>query len=145
MRLLGLDVTFKKNASKDDLIQSMIHDKRVILTTDRGLLMRKIVERGYCVRSKDPKFQTLEVIHRFDLINFINPFTRCVYCNNIVNPVEKAEVLNYLEPKTREFYNEFSQCPKCKKIYWKGSHTEHFQKFVDWIKKELKIKSKQIQ
>ena len=119
MRLLGLDVSFKKDASKDDLIQSMINDKRVILTTDKRLLMRKTVERGYCVRSKDPKFQTLEVIQRFDLINFINPFTRCVYCNNTVDPVEKAKISNYLEPKTRKFYHEFSQCPN---IYTPSRH-----------------------
>jgi len=142
MRLLGFDVAFDKGATKNDIIQTMIKDSRVILTTDRRLLMQKIVQRGYCVRSDNSKMQTLEVIRRFDLGNFINPLTRCVHCNVFVNPVDKTDVLEYLEPKTREFYNEFTQCPQCKKIYWQGSHIEKLQRFVDWIKKELKSKQR---
>ena len=140
MRLLGFDVAFDKRTTKDDIIETMINDNRVILCIDRRLLMRKQVQRGYCIRSDDSNLQTLEVIRRFDLLDFINPFTRCVYCNALVNPVDKAEVLKYLDPKTKEFYDEFTQCPQCKKIYWDGSHTERLQSFIDWVKRELKLK-----
>jgi len=140
MRLLGFDVAFDKKATKDDIMQTMICHNRVILSIDRGLLMRKEVQRGYCVRSDDANLQTLEVMRRFDLVNYINPFTRCSSCNGLVRPVDKAEVLELLEPKTKAFYDDFTQCPQCEKVYWEGSHAERLQAFVDWIKKELESK-----
>ena len=137
MRLLGFDVAFFKEAAKNDIIQSVLSDKRVILSTDRRLLMRKEVQRGYCVRSDDANHQTLEVVRRFDLANHITPFTRCPHCNGAVEPVDKAEVLECLEPKTKAFYDDFTRCTECKKIYWEGSHTERLRAFIGWIKEEL--------
>ncbi|MCD6352676.1 MAG: Mut7-C ubiquitin/RNAse domain-containing protein [Proteobacteria bacterium] len=139
MRLLGLDVAFDASAAKDDLLQTMINDNRVILTTNRGLLMRKIVERGYCVRSDNPTIQTREVIRRFDLVNVISPFTRCVCCNAVLKSVNKEEVLEYLKADTRKFYDAFTQCPECRKVYWYGSHTVRIQKFVEWIRKDFSV------
>lgn len=140
MRLLGFDVAFDKRAAKDDLIQAMIGQNRVILSKDRGLLMRNEVQRGYCVRFNDANLQTLEVIRRFDLANYIDPFTRCLCCNGLVQPADKEGVLELLEPKTRAFYEDFTQCQDCKKVYWKGSHTERLGAFVDWIREELTSK-----
>ena len=140
MRLLGFDVAFDKEATKDDIIQAMIAHGRVILSIDRRLLMRNEVQRGYCVRSDHANIQTLEVMRRFDLVNYINPFTRCLSCNDSVKPVAKAEVLELLEPNTKVFYNDFTQCPQCKRVYWKGSHTERLRAFIDWIKEELTSK-----
>lgn len=137
MRLLGFDAAFDKEATKDDIIQSMMRHNRVILSTDRRLLMRKEVQRGYCVRSDEANLQTLEVMRRFDLVNQINPFTRCPHCNGSVKPVDKADVLEHLETKTKAFYDDFTQCTQCKKIYWDGSHTARLRSFIDWIKGEL--------
>jgi uncharacterized protein with PIN domain len=137
MRLLGFDVAFDKEATKDDIIKAMIAHGRVILSIDRRLLMRNEVQRGYCVRSGHANMQTLEVVRRFDLANDINPFTRCLACNDSVKPVDKAVVLEIIERKTRVFYDDFTQCAQCKKVYWEGSHTERLQAFVDWIKDEL--------
>jgi uncharacterized protein with PIN domain len=137
MRLLGFDVAFDKEAAKEDIIQSMLGDERVILSTDRRLLMHKEIYRGYCVRSDDANHQTLEVLRRFDLANHISPFTRCPHCNDSVEPVEKTEVLEFLEPKTTAFYDDFTRCARCKKIYWEGSHAERLKTFVGWIKEEL--------
>ena len=137
MRLLGFDVAFDKRATKNDIIQTMKNENRVILSVERRLLMRKEVQRGYYIRSDDSNLQALEVIRRFDLVDLINPFTRCVSCNALVKPVDKAEVLEHLEPKTKKFYDAFTQCPQCQKIYWEGFHTERLEAFFDWIKREL--------
>jgi len=140
MRLLGFDVAFDTKATKEDIIQAMTRENRVILTGDRRLLMRNEVQRGYCVRSHDANLQTLEVMRRFDLANSINPFTRCPSCNALVQPVDKQAVLELLEPKTKAFYEDFTQCRHCKKVYWEGSHTERLESFVDWIQAELASK-----
>ena len=46
LRLLGFDVLFDGTWTKSDLVKRMIEENRVILTTDRGLLMQKIINRN---------------------------------------------------------------------------------------------------
>lgn len=136
LRLLGFDVAFDQHATYEDLIRQMLHENRVILTHDRCLLMRKVVTRGFYVRSTDTKDQVLEVIRRFDLAVDIAPLTRCVACNGLLRPVEKQEIEEDLEPGTKEHYQDFTQCRQCKKVYWRGSHSAHLDSFIEWIARE---------
>jgi len=59
-----------------------------------------------------------------------------MHCNGELQPVEKKQIETQLPPKTGKYYNEFSQCPQCKKIYWKGSHYLKLQAMIDRIKKD---------
>ncbi len=138
LRLLGFDVSFEKRATREDLIAKMLNENRVILTTDRRLLMRKLVNRGYCVRNTDSRAQALSVVLRFNLLGFMNPLTRCMVCNGLVLPVDKMEVTEQLLPKTRESCNEFTRCDQCGKIYWKGSHAAGLAEFIEWIRGEAR-------
>jgi uncharacterized protein with PIN domain len=74
------------------------------------------------------------MLRRFDLFSIVKPFNRCLECNGLIKPVEKDEILDQLEPKTIQYFDEFYQCLDCKRIYWKGSHYEHMSKFLDNIK-----------
>ncbi|HNW34135.1 MAG TPA: Mut7-C RNAse domain-containing protein [Candidatus Ozemobacteraceae bacterium] len=67
MRLLGLDVEYRSQISDDELVAAVVNDRRVLLSRDHRLLMRKDVDRGYLLRSLDPVEQLEEVIIRFDL------------------------------------------------------------------------------
>jgi uncharacterized protein with PIN domain len=108
-----------------------------VLFRSRGLLKRSLVTRGFCLRTKDPRRQLLDVVQRFDLQTCFMPFTRCIACNGNLVKVEKSEIIDQLEPGTRKYFNEFSRCERCGKIYWKGSHHERMQVLLDWIKEEL--------
>ena len=66
---------------------------RVLLTRDRYLLMRTAVERGYWVRSTEPKQQLLEVVKRFDLAGSMRPFTRCLECNTILEEASRESAI----------------------------------------------------
>jgi uncharacterized protein with PIN domain len=140
MRLLGFDVTYDMHYSHEAILQEMMNENRVILTTSRHLLMRRIVTRGYCVRSVSPKCQILEVIRRFDLVDCIDPLSRCVACNGTVVSVSKEEIASHLLPKTKQYFHEFTRCKGCEKIYWKGSHTADLGAFIDWIRTKVKKK-----
>jgi hypothetical protein len=52
-------------------------------------------------------------------------------CNGTLQPVSKEAVLDRLEPLTRLYYDEFRICGDCGQVYWKGSHYEHMQRFID--------------
>jgi len=133
LRLMGFDCLYRNDYQDDELAQVSRDEKRILLTRDQHLLMRNAVLRGYWVHSKNPRQQVKEVMERFDLYESIQPFLRCAKCNSILEPVEKEEIINRLEPLTRRYFNEFRICPDCKQIYWKGSHYKKILTFIDEI------------
>lgn len=134
LRMCGFDAIYSNKYTDHDIAELANGKKRIVLTRDRRLLKHGTITHGYWVRSTDPDQQIYEVIRRFDLFPIVKPFNRCLECNGLIKPVEKDEILDQLEPKTIQYFNEFYQCLVCKKIYWKGSHYEHMSKFLDNIK-----------
>jgi uncharacterized protein with PIN domain len=130
LRMLGFDSLYDNSYSDEQMAEILVTDPRILLTRDRRLLMRKVVQYGYCLRSLEPPEQLQEVVRRFDLKHVTQPFHRCLRCNGILEPVEKAAVLDRLEPKTKLYYNDFARCPDCDQIYWKGSHYERMEKLI---------------
>ena len=55
---------------------------------------------------------------------------RCLHCNGLLRPVNKAAVLDRLEPKTKLYYDEFQQCGSCGQVYWRGSHVGELERLV---------------
>jgi len=136
LRAMGFDTLYRNDYSDDDIVDISNRKKRIILTRDKGILMRNAVQRGYWIRNISVKEQAAEVVKKFDLYNLISPFKRCMECNGLIKPVSKESVLEHLEFKTREYFNHFYRCTKCYKIYWKGSHYDKMSQFITKILKE---------
>jgi uncharacterized protein with PIN domain len=137
MRLLGFDALYRNDYDDPEIVRVSIEEHRAILTRDRQLLHAKVITYGYWLRSTNPEEQLSEVIKRFDLKKSIVPFNRCLVCNGTMQLVSKQEIENLLEPKTKEFYETFYQCMKCRKIYWKGTHFEKLVKIADRFSPEI--------
>lgn len=131
LRLIGFDTQYDKDDDDLEIVRKSIQQKQIILTRDRQLLQRKEVTHGYCVRSTDPENQVYEVLERFDLYSQVKAFYRCMMCNGIIHPIDKADIRHRLKPKTEKYFNEFYFCPGCERIYWKGSHYEKLKKKVE--------------
>lgn len=132
LRLLGCDTAYRNNACDHEIVAQAQHEQRIVLTRDRRLLQHKVLTHGYWVRSTDPSGQVGEVVRRFQLEPAdLAPFSRCLVCNGRLQSVRKADVLEQLEPKTREFYTEFFQCTDCRRIYWRGSHYERLARRLE--------------
>lgn len=130
LRLLGLDCCYENNYQDATLAEISSSEQRILLTRDRGLLKRKIVDRGYLVRSDDPLEQAEEVVRRFDLADQVQPFTRCSRCNGMLKSVSKQEIMDQLEPLTKKYYHDFSRCERCGQVYWKGSHFQKIDRMI---------------
>jgi uncharacterized protein with PIN domain len=137
LRMLGFDVLYKNNFSDEEIIKASLGEKRAILTKDRELLKNNKVTHGYWIRNKETEGQVKEVINRFHLKNNIMEFLRCLECNNILEPIEKAEIEERIPPKVKEWHNEFWYCIHCEKIYWKGTHYEKMIKFIERLRNDL--------
>jgi uncharacterized protein len=138
LRMLGLDAVYR-NDYDDAALASIAHkERRVLLTRDRGLLKRKIVVYGYCIRQTKPRVQLIDVMVRYDLVQDVRPWRRCLRCNGLLEPVDKAEILHLLEPKTKRYYDEFWRCRSCGQVYWQGSHRDRMQNFISGVLEEVR-------
>lgn len=133
LRLLGIDTLYQNDFCDVKLAEISRTENRILLTRDRGLLMRKIVTYGYWIREKDPGLQLREVINRFGITSSEEMFSRCSKCNGKLELVPKIEVIELLEPKTKLYYDEFRRCSNCRQIYWKGSHFKKMESFLSEI------------
>ncbi len=133
LRILGFDALYRNDYQDRELADISSRNRRILLTRDRGLLKRRVVTHGYCVRKTDSWQQLVEVLRRFDLFEAIAPFQRCPRCNGLTEPVAKEIICDRLPPRTRQYYDQFRRCSECGQIYWKGSHYERMQQFVEGI------------
>jgi uncharacterized protein with PIN domain len=131
LRIFGFDALYRNDYEDATLSRLAAEEDRVLLTRDRGLLKRKQVVFGHCVRAHDPAAQIVDILRRYRLRDEIRLWQRCVHCNSPLVPVAKAAVIDRLEPKTKRYYEEFQQCSGCGQVYWQGSHLERMQGFVD--------------
>ena len=134
LRMLGFDTLYRNDYDDPELADISHHEERILLSCDRRLLMRKLVNRAYFVRSRQPKQQLLEILSRYDLYELQKPLSRCMNCNGKMKPVKKQAIEDQLLEKTKKYYDDFFQCQSCKKIYWKGSHYLKMKDMINNIK-----------
>ena len=133
LRMLGIDTLYRNDYQDEELARTSAREDRILLTRDRGLLKRNLITHGYWLRETNPRGQLLEVLGRFDLGKSIAPFQRCLRCNGLLKTVPKKDVLERLQPLTRQHYDEFSVCQSCNRIYWRGSHFRRMQRLVNQV------------
>jgi uncharacterized protein with PIN domain len=137
LRLFGFDAFIDFTFNDSEIISFSLSENRIILTRDKELLLRKDVNHGYRILSQKPEEQLKEVFSRFDLKSNINPFTRCLECNGLLENVPKEEITHRLLPGTNEYYTDFKKCTVCNRIYWEGSHYERMRKYVLSVIKDV--------
>ncbi len=133
LRLLGFDAWYRTDADDALLADVAVGQERILLTRDRGLLMRRTITHGYCPRSQDPDEQAVEVARRYSLAPRRAPLTRCVRCNGLLHRAHAAQVWDELEPGTRAAFDRFSRCGGCGQVYWPGSHLDAVEGFLTRI------------
>lgn len=131
LRLLGLDGLWHNHLSDDQIIRVAAEENRIILTRDISLLKHKAVRCGYWVRHTTLIEQANEVMMRFDLRRYLQPFSRCMRCNSHINRVEKNSVKEKVPDTIFRLYGDFFRCAGCGKIYWQGSHYQRMRENLD--------------
>ena len=130
MRMLGFDSLYQNDYTDNQIIMISKKTGRVILTRDKALLKSKAVSRGYLLKNTEINSQIKEVVDRFQLLSLAKPFSLCLSCNLPVKRVEKESLKETLPPLIYSQFTEFSKCPGCGKIFWKGSHYSAMKRFI---------------
>ncbi len=128
LRTISINTLYSNSYSDREVADISEVEKRIVLTKDRGLLKRTKVVFGRYIKSIHPYDQLIEVIGFYGLKGPFILFAICLQCNVPLCHVEKQQILHRLEPKTKKYYSLFFSCPKCEKIYWKGTHHDYIAK-----------------
>ena len=149
LRILGFYTEYQNQADDEYLARRAVEEGLILLTRDRQLLMRKIVERGLYVKNTHPFEQVREVVSRLDLFTKMRPFSRCVSCNGLLRPLESdtstAEGIEdqrkfemQVPPGIRKWCTTYRVCTGCGKVYWKGSHLDRLNLLIEQLEKDHK-------
>jgi uncharacterized protein with PIN domain len=130
LRMMGFDTAWAHDLSDEAIASAARTERRIILSRDRGLLKRRLVTHGCLVRSLAPREQLAEVLQRFDLAGQLRMFSRCMACNVPLARVTRISVLDALPAAVAETCTEFSRCPDCGRVFWRGSHWERMKKLA---------------
>ncbi|MCP5053373.1 MAG: twitching motility protein PilT [bacterium] len=138
LRLLGFDTAIDPRWDDPQLADISQKENRVLLSRDRGLLMRNRVTQGRLIRNTDPERQVREVLQHFDIPGQVRPFTRCTLCNGnlervlVESQAFKETLAAKIPPKVLCWCDEFHHCASCEKVFWKGSH---YRKLTEMVRK----------
>ena len=135
LRMLGYDTLYSQRMDDPTLLKRAVGGGRQILTRKTCLINRK-ESRGITlfIKDNDPSKQLIEVIEHYKLI--INPLiigTRCLICNEKLKAIPVDQVESQIPDYVISTQKHFSACPRCNKIYWKGTHYENMLKTVKQI------------
>lgn len=137
MRLLGIDTAWPRDADDPDLAAISAKETRILLTRDRGLLKRRRVILGYCVRSHDPEDQIVEIAARFGLLDHRSPFSRCLACNGRLDSVAAEDLRGLVPPRVLRVHQRFARCRQCERAYWGGSHYERLRERIAALERRV--------
>lgn len=127
LRMLGFDTLYENAFADRAILELAAREGRVILTRDRELLKCREVMRGCFVHARKPEEQLREVVVRYGLERFMQPFTLCLHCNVRLEAVDRGVACKRVPERIAEHYSVFVRCAGCNRIYWQGSHWEHMR------------------
>jgi len=130
LRLAGFDSLWHNDYTDEEIAAIAVAQKRIVLTRDKGLLMRRAVERGHFVHETQAERQLAEIVRAFQLEGALRPFTRCRVCNALLHDVTREAVAGRVPEAVRAALERFTECPECGRIFWEGSHYERLRRIL---------------
>jgi len=126
LRIMGYDTAYDRELSDRELVQKAVDEGRIILTRDTSLIQRKLAKHYVFIESDHLMDQISQLIKELNLeVSVKRLFTRCLVCNAALNGIEKEEVKDRVPPYVYQTQEGFAHCPRCDRIYWRGSHVDH--------------------
>ena len=127
LRLMGYDVAYERDIPDARLVSRSWKENRLILTRDSGL--RRWTAQMVFVHSDRIEDQLRQVLRDCGLRRRPHRFySRCSLCNTPLRSVPKAEIRDQVPAFTYRHHRRFARCPRCRKVYWLGSHAPLFRK-----------------
>jgi uncharacterized protein with PIN domain len=137
LRLMGYDARFFRGENDAELVAIALKEGRIIVTRDTRIMQRRLVTKGklkaLLIESDQPEQQIRQLIDSLHLDWRFNPFSLCLECNQPLVERKKAELKELVPPYVFKTQDQFRQCPKCHRIYWRGTHWRAMTKRLEGL------------
>lgn len=127
LRIIGYDTLYYQKIEDSQLIRVAMREGRILLTRDAELVKRGGFQSVF-IESGDLEIQLAQVIREARLKPRIKASVLCPLCNGGLQTVKKEQVRGLVPSYVYATQRDFSQCPRCGKIFWKGSHWQKIEK-----------------
>ena len=135
LRVLGYDAEFVGDVEDNEIVRRALKEERIILTRDTRIMKRGIVASGrikaLLIVDDDPRAQFRQVVEAFGLRRQSKPFTLCLECNEPLVAASSEDVRDQVPAYVFSTQKEYSRCPRCGRIYWKGTHWQRMTEELD--------------
>ncbi len=130
LRILGFDTLYYPQISEEKVLE--LSKGRILLTRDKELFRRAsgMGRKVVFIESDDWKGQILQLTLVLPIEEEMEPFSRCVECNTPLIQAKPEDVKNRVPEYVFKTVDEFKTCPRCGKVYWRGTH-------IDWMDRDL--------
>lgn len=137
LRFMGYDTksanTLAEGNVKEDtlLLEISRQERRILLTRDRELA-RRGGDTAIWIASEDVLLQVRQLVKE----GVIKPeirMSRCSLCNSPLRPARRHEIASTEYAPRDNPHLTFFWCPRCRKLYWMGSHGEELERRLEGI------------
>jgi uncharacterized protein with PIN domain len=131
LRILGYNtVLYTRNANRE-FLRKAEKEERIVLTRKKDMAARRFSGRLVIINSDHIKDQLHEVMDKLSFLpDADRMFTICVKCNESLMEVEKRKISGMVPDYVFAGYSEFHMCPRCKGVFWPGTHRDNVQNFL---------------
>ncbi|MFC1682760.1 Mut7-C RNAse domain-containing protein [Candidatus Zixiibacteriota bacterium] len=130
LRIIGYDTLYDRNIEDSQLIRNAARENRILLTRDAELFDRGGFQ-GVFIEAQDLSSQLAQIIKELALKPTIAEGVRCPLCNESLHTVHKETVRELVPAFVYATQLDFSRCPRCGKIFWKGTHWQKIKRRLE--------------
>jgi len=126
LRILGYDTLYFRDMEDRELIRRALQDDRVLLTRDREL-SRRDGFRVLLIDAEDLESQLAQILKTMNVEPRIGDEIRCPLCNRVLEDISRQDIEDEVPRYVWKTHREFSRCPGCGRIFWKGTHWDRIR------------------
>lgn len=136
--MVGFDALWSSEYTDPELLKISNEQFRILLTRDHALHNLASPDFKHYVKATEPGAQLREVLERFELkaqvMEHKGFLSRCLECNSPIVEVNGEKIQDRIPEHVFLEQKEFYFCPRCERVYWKGTH---FERMKVWVKRLL--------
>ena len=131
LRILGYDTVFYTGDADRNFLRKAESEGRVVLTRRKDMERRQFSGQLVMIHSDQVQTQLREVMDKLHILPDTDRlFSICLRCNELLMKVSREEVSGLVPDHVYAGHTEFHRCPRCKRIFWPGTHTDNASRYL---------------
>ena len=133
LRIIGFDTVYEADVSAREFIH-LLDEGRVLITRTRRIHKALSNRPHVFIDFNSLQDQIKQIVGQLDIKpTDIRPFSRCIHCNLLTDPIVREDVYGLVPDYIWETHDRFNSCRQCNRIYWPGSHAERSMDRIEQI------------